>query len=248
MIQTVCDLDLKWRSYGHLKEPQISHLAQVNSALCEIRTTHFPYAKFTPPFPCANFWASSSLPSPIPSLWASFLCSLMAKTRGGSTSAPQSRPLLSLLQSIVTCSLLSILWPLLRQPLWSGWTTSSFGRTNKLSFSVRFEQHLGLLPPAPPVAPVPSEPSALADDFAPTDDATPVAVPSTVAVEDPSYPPEETTTWSYDHSSPFLYLDSMFLDVIYILDHFCTGIGCIPCLSCILYSLSLYRHLPFCVF
>ena len=27
---------------------------------------------------------------PIPSLWASFLCSLMARTRGGSTSAPQS--------------------------------------------------------------------------------------------------------------------------------------------------------------
>ena len=53
------------------------------------------------------------------------------------------------------------------------------------------QQHLGLLPPVPPVAPVPSEPSALADDFAPADDATPVAVPSTVAAEDPSYPPEE---------------------------------------------------------
>ena len=47
--------------------------------LCEI---------FAPPFPCANFWASSSLPSPIPSLWASFLCSLMPKTRGGYASAP----------------------------------------------------------------------------------------------------------------------------------------------------------------
>ncbi|RVW22603.1 hypothetical protein CK203_109494 [Vitis vinifera] len=50
------------------------------------------------------------------------------------------------------------------------------------------QQHLGLLPPAPPVTPVPSEPSA------PADDATPVAVPSTVAAEDPSYPPEEPTT------------------------------------------------------
>ncbi|RVW66241.1 hypothetical protein CK203_066341 [Vitis vinifera] len=49
-------------------------------------------------------------------------------------------------------------------------------------------RHLGLLPPAPPVAPVPSEPSA------PADDATPVAVPCTVAAEDPSYPPEEPTT------------------------------------------------------
>ncbi|RVX06648.1 hypothetical protein CK203_029586 [Vitis vinifera] len=50
------------------------------------------------------------------------------------------------------------------------------------------QQHLDLLPPAPPVAPVPSEPSA------PADDATPVVVPSTVAAEDPSYPPEEPTT------------------------------------------------------
>ncbi|RVW13752.1 hypothetical protein CK203_087228 [Vitis vinifera] len=45
------------------------------------------------------------------------------------------------------------------------------------------QQHLGLLPPAPPVAPMLSEPSA------PADDATPVVVPSTVAAEDPSYPP-----------------------------------------------------------
>ena len=50
------------------------------------------------------------------------------------------------------------------------------------------QQHLSLLPPTPPVAPVLSEPSA------PVDDATPVAVPSTVAVEDPSYPLEEATT------------------------------------------------------
>ncbi|RVW95598.1 hypothetical protein CK203_039088 [Vitis vinifera] len=56
------------------------------------------------------------------------------------------------------------------------------------------QQHLGLLPPAPPVSPVPSEPFASTDDFDTVDDATPVAVPSTVAVEDPSYPPEETTT------------------------------------------------------
>ncbi|RVW13746.1 hypothetical protein CK203_087235 [Vitis vinifera] len=56
------------------------------------------------------------------------------------------------------------------------------------------QQHLGLLPPAPPIALVPSEPFASADDFAPTDDATPVAVPSTVAAEDLSYPPEEPTT------------------------------------------------------
>ena len=50
------------------------------------------------------------------------------------------------------------------------------------------QQHLGLLPPAPPVAPMPSESSA------PANDATPVAIPSTIAVEDPSYPPEEPTT------------------------------------------------------
>nr|CAN65922.1 hypothetical protein VITISV_019825 [Vitis vinifera] len=56
------------------------------------------------------------------------------------------------------------------------------------------EKHLGLLPPAPPVAPVPSKPFASTDDFALVDDATPVAVPSTVAAEDPSYPPEEPTT------------------------------------------------------
>ena len=48
--------------------------------------------------------------------------------------------------------------------------------------------------PAPPVSPVPSEPFASADDFDPADDATPVAIPSTIAAEDPSYPPEEPTT------------------------------------------------------
>ncbi|WKA03476.1 hypothetical protein VitviT2T_021583 [Vitis vinifera] len=56
------------------------------------------------------------------------------------------------------------------------------------------QQHLGLLPPVPLVAFVPSEPSAPTDDFAPADDATPVAVFSTVVAEDPSYPPEEPTT------------------------------------------------------
>ena len=56
------------------------------------------------------------------------------------------------------------------------------------------QQHLGLLPPAPPVSPMPSEPFASVDDFDPADDATPVAVPSTIAAEDPSYPPEEPTT------------------------------------------------------
>ncbi|RVW11789.1 hypothetical protein CK203_089779 [Vitis vinifera] len=56
------------------------------------------------------------------------------------------------------------------------------------------QQHLGLLPPAPPVSLVPSEPFVSTDGFDPSDDATPVAVPSTVAVEDPSYPPEEPTT------------------------------------------------------
>ncbi|RVW26525.1 hypothetical protein CK203_107404 [Vitis vinifera] len=55
-------------------------------------------------------------------------------------------------------------------------------------------QTSGLLPPAPPVSPVPSEPFASADDLDPADNATSVAVPSTVAVEDPSYPPEEPTT------------------------------------------------------
>ena len=63
----------------------------MNSALCEIRTTLLHLCEIrTTPSPCANFWAFSSLPFPIPSLWASFLCSLMAKTRGGSTSTPQS--------------------------------------------------------------------------------------------------------------------------------------------------------------
>ncbi|RVW13944.1 hypothetical protein CK203_115408 [Vitis vinifera] len=37
------------------------------------------------------------------------------------------------------------------------------------------QQHLGLLPLAPPVSPVPSEPFASADDFDPADDATPGA-------------------------------------------------------------------------
>ena len=56
-------------------------------------------AKFAPPnslvwnshhpTPLCEFLGFSPLPSPILSLWASFLCSLMAKTRGGSTSAPQ---------------------------------------------------------------------------------------------------------------------------------------------------------------
>ena len=41
---------------------------------------------------------------------------------------------------------------------------------------------------------MPSEPFAPADDFDPADDATPGAVLSTVAAEDPSYPPEEHTT------------------------------------------------------
>ena len=41
---------------------------------------------------------------------------------------------------------------------------------------------------------MPSETFASADDFDLVDDATPVAVPSTVAAEDPSYPPEEPTT------------------------------------------------------
>ncbi|RVW71734.1 hypothetical protein CK203_057113 [Vitis vinifera] len=39
------------------------------------------------------------------------------------------------------------------------------------------QQHLGLLPPAPPVSPVPSEPFAPADDLDPADNATSVAVP-----------------------------------------------------------------------
>ncbi|RVW89166.1 hypothetical protein CK203_040233 [Vitis vinifera] len=71
---------------------------------------------------------------------------------------------------------------------------ADFSRTSRLSFSVRFSSTLGLLPPAPPVSPVPSEPFASVDDFDPADDATPVAIPSTVAAEDPSYPPEKPTT------------------------------------------------------
>ena len=72
------------------------------------------------------------------------------------------------------------------------------------------QQHLGLLPPTPPVSPMPSEPFAPADDFDPADDATPIVVPSIVAAEDPSYPLEEPTTWSYDHSSPF------FVSIFYV--------------------------------
>nr|CAN74208.1 hypothetical protein VITISV_039018 [Vitis vinifera] len=88
---------------------------------------------------------------------------------------PQSRPLLSLVQSI---------------------RMDHFQlRQNQQTLILReIQQHLGLLPPAPPVSPVPSKPFASADDFDPNDDATPIAVPSTVAAEDPSYPPEEPTT------------------------------------------------------
>ncbi|WKA03612.1 hypothetical protein VitviT2T_021712 [Vitis vinifera] len=68
-------------------------------------------------------------------------------------------------------------------------------RQDQQTFILReIQQHLGLLLPAPPVSPMPSEPFASADDFDPVDDATPVAVPSIVAAEDPSYPPEEPTT------------------------------------------------------
>ena len=48
-----------------------------------MRNSHHP----TPLYEILGF---SPLPSPIRSLWASFLCSLMAKTWGGSTSTPQS--------------------------------------------------------------------------------------------------------------------------------------------------------------
>ena len=39
MLQTVCDLDLKRRSYGHLKESNFA-FGRVNSALCEIFAQH----------------------------------------------------------------------------------------------------------------------------------------------------------------------------------------------------------------
>ncbi|RVW22518.1 hypothetical protein CK203_108933 [Vitis vinifera] len=81
-----------------------------------------------------------------------------------------------------------------KRPLWSGWTTSTFDRTSRLSFYVRFSStlvfcyqlHLFLLCPQ----------SLLLQLMIlnPVDDATPVAVPSIVAAEDPSYPPEEPTT------------------------------------------------------
>ena len=64
-------------------------------------------------------------------------------------------------------------------------------------------------------------------------------------------PPIHQRSLLLDHTItplPFLYLYSIFLDVLYILDHFYTGIGYIPCLSCIVYSPTLYRHLPFCIF
>ena len=87
-FKTVCNLDLKRRSYGHLKESNFA-FGRVNSVLCEIFAQHPPLCEiFAQHLPCANFWASSSLPSPIPSLWASFLCSIMPKTRGGYASAP----------------------------------------------------------------------------------------------------------------------------------------------------------------
>ena len=62
-----------------------------NTSLCAKFAQHIPLCEiFAPPFPCAKFSAFSSLPSPIPSLWASFLCFIMPKTRGGYASAPQS--------------------------------------------------------------------------------------------------------------------------------------------------------------
>ncbi|RVW37771.1 hypothetical protein CK203_101707 [Vitis vinifera] len=64
---------LKNQNFCHLKEPQISHLAQVNSALCEIRTTllhlceirtnQFSGAKFAHPTPLCEFLGFSPLPS-----------------------------------------------------------------------------------------------------------------------------------------------------------------------------------------
>ena len=82
------------------------------------------------------------------------------------------------------------------------------------------------MPPAPPVSPMPSEPFAPTDDLNPADDATPVAVSSTVAAEDPP-PPIHLRSLLLDHTiAPLLVSIFYVLDVIYILDHFYTGIGC----------------------
>ncbi|RVW59357.1 hypothetical protein CK203_109361 [Vitis vinifera] len=80
-----------------------------------------------------------------------------------------------------------------RRPLWSGWTTSSFGRTSRLSFSVRFSSTSVFCHQLPLFLLCPQS-LLLQLMILIHDDATPVAVPSTVAAEDPSYPPEEPTT------------------------------------------------------
>ena len=99
----------------------ISHLGGWIVPCAKFSHNTSPYAKFAqhiplceifaPPLPCANFWASSSLPSPIPSLWASFLCFIMPKTRGGYASAPQSSQRAPRTLGSHTWSLSLHLWP-----------------------------------------------------------------------------------------------------------------------------------------
>ena len=68
----------KTKNFCHLKESQISYLAQVNSALCEIRTTLLHLceirttlstgAKFAPPYPLVRIFEIFTPTLPIPSL------------------------------------------------------------------------------------------------------------------------------------------------------------------------------------
>ena len=58
----------KTQNFCHLKEPQISHLAQVNNALCEIRSTQFSDVIFAPPYPLVRIFGifTPTLPNPKP--------------------------------------------------------------------------------------------------------------------------------------------------------------------------------------
>ncbi|RVW22942.1 hypothetical protein CK203_093637 [Vitis vinifera] len=61
VLQTVCDLDLKRRSYGHLKESNFA-FGQVNSACAKFSYNTLPCAKFLHnTSPCAKFSHHSSL-------------------------------------------------------------------------------------------------------------------------------------------------------------------------------------------
>ena len=60
-LQTVCDLDLKRRSYGHLKESNFP-FGRVNSALCEIFAQHIPLCEIRTTHPLVrNFRTTLAL-------------------------------------------------------------------------------------------------------------------------------------------------------------------------------------------